>query len=462
MSSNTTTTDDQSPAAHTRLTARNFNGYAAVVFMLGTATVGFGAVDLAMIAPKGVDHVAAVGQGDLLILGIYSFFQGAVEAFSSRLSVAEGAERTAQRLPALLAALLTILIISQFLGSAIAYGSETVISWFGQSPDQVPLVGDYVQVRSHAVALVIIYWISNESLKICGARNLTFVVLGLGFVINAALDWLFLYTSWGVDLFATPESAVATSTVAAQVVMAACSAWMFVRLLRKRGIPLAKPERKPVFEELRGMSRLALGVGARNVNDYTGSIVPVMLIGTLGVPVMAASLVATKIYTLFCRVPQACFESSFVHYGYWAGGSAAEGRSAAVRILLRRAAIPTAVATVLTALASPWLVGLFSGEGLDRTLAVVLVLAYLLYVPLYFAEQFLGKLLVVHRLGGVLFAASTAATYLLVIPLAWCSVNLLHSPFAAVACKGIASAALTLVFYRAYRRSSRAITEGTA
>ncbi|MET8628885.1 MATE family efflux transporter [Kitasatospora sp. NPDC004669] len=456
MSSNTAT-ENQSATAHTKLTARNFNGYAAVVFMLGMATVGFGAVDLAMIAPKGVAHVAAVGQGDLLVLGIYAFFQGAVEAFSSRLSVAEGANRTAQRLPVLLAALLVILTISQLLGSALASGADSAIGWFAQSPDQIPLVGDYVQVRSHAVGLVIIYWASNEALKICGAKNLTFVVLGLGFAVNAVLDWVFLYTGRGAALFATPESAVATSTVVAQAVMAAISVWMFVRLLRRRRIPLAKPDRASVFEELHGMSRLAFGVGARNVNDYVGSIVPVMLIGSLGVPVLAAALVATKIYTLYCRVPQACFESSFVHYGYWAGGSAPGERSAAVRVLLRRAAVPTAVATLLTAAASPWLVDAFSSEGLDRWLAAVLVLAYLLYVPAYFAEQFLGKILVVHRLGGVLFSASTLVTYLLVIPLAWCSVHLLHSPFAAVACKGIASATLAAVFLRAYRRTSRAV-----
>jgi len=453
--SGSSTVNEQPASAHTRLSVRNFAGYAAVVFGLGMATVGFGAVDLAMIAPKGVTHVAAVGEGDLLAVGLYSFFQGSVDAFSSRLAVAEGAKQTVQRLSQLLVALVLLLLISQLIGSALALGTNSALQRFGQSHNLVPLVGDYVRVRANAVGLVIVYWASNEALKICGAKNLTFLVLGLGFLVNATLDWVFLYTSWGASVFATPESAVATATVAAQAVMAAIGVWMFARLMRSRHLRPARPGRPAVAHEFRVLLRLAAGVGVRDANDYVGSIVPVMLIGSLGVPVLAAALVATKIYTLYCRVPQACIESSFIYYGYQHGTAEAHEPSTATGMLLRYAAVPTALATVLTAATTPWLVDAFYGSGADRAIARSLVLAYMIYVPAYFAEQFLGKLLVVHNRGAVLFGASTLVTYALVIPMAWYSVHFMHSAFAAVACKGIASAALAAIFFRTYRRASQ-------
>ena len=41
---------------------------------VGLMGTGFGTVDLLMVAPKGVSHVAAVGQGSVLLLGVSAFF----------------------------------------------------------------------------------------------------------------------------------------------------------------------------------------------------------------------------------------------------------------------------------------------------------------------------------------------------------------------------------------------------
>ncbi len=41
---------------------------------VGLMSTGFDMVDLLMVAPKGATHVAAVGQGSIIILGVYAFF----------------------------------------------------------------------------------------------------------------------------------------------------------------------------------------------------------------------------------------------------------------------------------------------------------------------------------------------------------------------------------------------------
>ena len=101
---------------HTKLTVPNFAGLSSVIFGLSMVTVGFGALDLAMVAPKGIDNVAAVGQADVLVAGIYAFFIGAVDAFSSRVAIAEGEGSTARRLPVVALALIGLLIPCQVLG----------------------------------------------------------------------------------------------------------------------------------------------------------------------------------------------------------------------------------------------------------------------------------------------------------------------------------------------------------
>ena len=239
---------------HTQLTARNYASFASVILILGFATTGLGAVDLAMIAPKGVDHVAAVGQGDLIVVGIYAFFLGIVEAFSSQLAVAEGEGSTARRLPVLAGALLLMIVLCQVLAIGIAAITEPALTLFGQKADIVPLIGDYVWVRMCGAAPVILYYGLNEALKICGARNLSLVVLLIGFGMNTVLNWVFLYTG-GQEWFSSPESAVAASTVLAQLVMAGCAGWMFVVRMRVRNDRWIRPKWRAVNGEFHPRSR---------------------------------------------------------------------------------------------------------------------------------------------------------------------------------------------------------------
>ena len=115
--------------------------------------------------------------------------------------------------------------------------------------------------------------------------------------------------------------------------------------------------------------------------------------------------------------------------------------------LRRYAAWPTAIALLVTLVSTPLLVRLFGGSELDVGLAGLLLLAYLLFVPLYFFELFYGELLTAHAKAGLLFKASTAATYLITIPLAYFSVFYVESAFLAILGKGVAVAVLAAVYW---------------
>ncbi|MEV7191434.1 MATE family efflux transporter [Streptomyces sp. NPDC093510] len=429
---------------------RNYAGLATTIGLIGLASVGFGAIDLLMIAPKGIDQVAAVGLGDVITAGISALFViGIVDTFSGRLAIAEGSGSIARRLPALAGALLLLVIPVQIVASLIILGVEPALRLAGQSADVVPLTGDFVTVRGLSIGFSVVYAALNEALKICGLKNKSLMLLVLGFGANAALNWLFLYTG-AAELFASPAAAVAAATTAAQLLIACGSLWLFLRALRERADSFAKLSWSTSAAEARSMARTAPGVGVRHFNDYSGTIARTMLLGTLGVRTLAAVTVAVKIWSLFCRIPQACVSSTFVFYGYRLG----EGEpdlSRTSRLLLRYAAVPTAAGAVLVAVFSPWLVAAFADGQQDTELTRSLVLACLLTVPAYLLEHHFGEILTVHQRGGLLALASTVTNYALAIPLAAVAVFVWDSAVLAVAGALIPSAVLALVFWRAVR-----------
>jgi Na+-driven multidrug efflux pump len=444
---------------HTQLTPRNYASFAAVMLGVGLVSTGFGIVDLLMVAPKGVNHVAAVGLGGLLVICITVFFLGMIETFAGQLAIAEGKGTTAQRLPVLATALLLVLMLCQLGGLVVAAGTEPVLTIFGQHRELVPLVGDFVHVRMYGLGVVLLYTALNEALKTCGGKSLSLAALIAGFAANACLDWVFLYTGFA-RFFASPESAIATATVGAQAMMACLAGWAFVTRIRARGARFARPGRTAVLTEFRSTALAGAGVGVRHVNDYMGSIVPMMFIGTMGVRTLAAAVVAANIYTVFCRVPQACIQATFVYYGYAVGRDRTVPAST-VRTLLNYTAVPTAVAAIVVVAASPWLVSVFASAGLDRGSATILLMAYLLYLPAYFFDQSLSTMLIVHQRGGLLSTSSTLATYLLTIPLAWYSVFVLHSAFLAIASNGVATVVQAMIYWRAFRGELQVETEAT-
>jgi multidrug resistance protein, MATE family len=439
---------------HTEFTLRNFSGFAVVIFLISTVSVSFGAVDLLMVAPKGIEHVAAVGQGDLIIIGLFAFFGGFVDVFSSKLAMAEGRGESARRLPVLVGALLLTAAVCALIAALVAVGIGPFLRLTGQDPELVPLVEDYTSVRLYSVALLIVYVAISEALKISGLKNVTFTVLVIGFGANAGLNWLFLYgpPSGG---FSSPESAVATATVVAQALMAACSLTVFLWQMGKRGKRFERPKAAEVRTEFLAMMRVGPGIGVRHLNDYMGSIIPMMFVGLLGVQALAAYALAAKIYTIICRVPQSCVTGTFVFYSY------AVGRETPPDELKRKAgtmllytAVPTLVSSALVVVFSSWLVRFFSDGTVDIGLAQAMLFGFMATVPLYILEASYGELLTVHQRGGLLSLSSTLTTWFIMIPLAIYGVVVLKSGPLAIALGGVVATAVQVwIFWRALHKT---------
>ncbi|WP_420365954.1 MATE family efflux transporter [Curtobacterium sp. L3-7] len=438
-------------AAHTAPSARNFAGLSTTMLALGLVAVGFGVADVAMVSPAGVGAVAAVGLGDTVVVAVSAFFFGLIDTFSARLAAAEGAGSTATRLPELAGAFLlgTIPLVAIGVGCAIAAGP--FLGLIGQPEEIVPGASGYIATRMLGVLPTLLYLGGMETLKVCGLRSSAIVLLVVGLVLNVGGNALFLWSPASA-LFAGPEVAVATATVLAQSVMFVVAVVLLLRGFR--GQRFRAPSARAVFGETADVCRVGAGVGIRQVNDYAASTVPFLFLGHLGVGVVAAAAVAAKIWTLYCRVPQACFGGAFVLYGYASGRSRSDSRTV-LRRVTAYSAVPVLVATIAVPLLAPWLVRLIGGDAIDAGMTTLFVLAYMITALPYFFEKLAGELLTVERAGVVLSVASSVVTYGLTIPLAALAVYVIGSPFLAIASAAIASAVLAVVFWRRLLRAVR-------
>ena len=429
------------------LTARNFAGLVSTSVTLGVLSTGFGAIDLVMIAPLGTAHVAAVGMGELIVAAVFAILFGYSDLFAVTLAQAEGSGTADVGLPRLLGVYsLTMLTISALFLAATLIVTPALAAVYPGSGLVWP-ISAYVIVRFATVGIFIVFVTSIDTLRIRGLRRLVFAPLLLGFVLNIAGNALFLYTPL-FDSFWNPEAAVAAATVVAHFFAGSLALVLYVRRFPSAQRTISAAGWRAAKRQYPGFMTNGLSIGSRNLNDYIGNATPVLLVATMGAEMMAAAVVATRIATLFYRVPQACFSASLLFYGYYLGHSAhptaQENHSPILRLLIY-SAVPTVFAALLFLIFTSHLLLLFGGS-IRSNVTVTLLLAYFVFLPAYFFEHFLGELLIAHQAGLTLFRLSTVATILIVIPFACWSVFYKGSAFLAIAGRGLGAVPLAVTY----------------
>jgi MATE family multidrug resistance protein len=437
---------------HTTLTIRNFGEFAVTSVTLGLLSTGFGAVDLAMVAPFGASHIAAVGLGELIVATHFAVLFGYFDLFGTKLAQNEGADASGARLPTLLhlygLAILTVSVL--FLGASFlvrpaltAAYSESKLVW---------PVSAYVIIRFATVGLFMVYVTSVEALKICGLKSFAFTPALIGFGLNIAGNALFLYTPLR-NYFWNIEAAVACSTAIAQLVMALFALLIYFRKFPLKPGPKVAVDWPAVKREYPSFMVSGFSIGSRNLNDYVCNLVPLLFIGAMGTEIAAAAAVATKIATLFYRVPQGCFGASLVFYSYALGrpdARSATGHGVGVWQLIAYSAAPTAVVALVVLVFSRELIWLF-GNTLPIDSVVLLLSAYFVFLPVYFFEHFFGELLAAHQRDLIIFRLSTCATILIAVPFSYFAAFHLESAFLAIAGRGLAAIPLAVGYWLCLR-----------
>tara|TARA_B100000767_G_C19741683_1_gene526485 strand:+ start:250 stop:1596 length:1347 start_codon:yes stop_codon:yes gene_type:complete len=439
---------------HSQLTVSGYLGYVSVAFWAGMIIVGFGAIDLAMVAPFGAVQLAAVGQADILVTAVMAGVLGFSDSYSTRLAQAEGAGRTKRTFLPLVLGLVVVAFGLTCLLIAATPAIEPLLYMFGQIETLVPLIAAYIVIRLIGSGLFLLYYAANETLKISGHRHFAIAVLVFGLVVNAGLNVIFLYVAPIAALFSSPTAAVAWATLVSEATMAIAASILASWLLRYRVNWSLSNISVSFGAEFFALLRHGPGAGARRLNDYVSALIPLLLIGTLSVAAVAAAAVATRIYMIFCRIPQATFAAAFLYYSYALGQRSIVTSFAlqdTVRKLLRASVIITTIGLAVSAFFLTPILDLIEG-GADRTLVLWLLAAFMIALPAYVFEQFFAELLVANERSQFLLVSTSITTYLVILPLCWFVAKESGDAFSVLLARGLGSLILGGLFFLAFRK----------
>ena len=439
---------------HSQLTVSGYLGYVSVAFWAGMIIVGFGAIDLAMVAPFGAVQLAAVGQADILVTAVMAGVLGFSDSYSTRLAQAEGAGRTKRTFLPLVLGLVVVAFGLTCLLIAATPAIEPLLYMFGQIETLVPLIAAYIVIRLIGSGLFLLYYAANETLKISGNRRFAIAVLVFGLVANAGLNIIFLYVAPIAALFSSPTAAVAWATLVSEATMAIAASILASWLLRYRVNWSLSNISVSFGAEFFALLRHGPGAGARRLNDYVSALIPLLLIGTFSVAAVAAAAVATRIYMIFCRIPQATFAAAFLYYSYALGQRSIVTSFAlqdTVRKLLRASVIITTIGLAVSAFFLAPILDLIEG-GADRTLVLWLLAAFMIALPAYVFEQFFAELLVANERSQFLLVSTSITTYLVILPLCWFVAKESGDAFSVLLARGLGSLILGGLFFLAFRK----------
>lgn len=436
---------------HRQLAPGTFSGLAFAILAIDLIAVGNGVVDVIFLTPFGLEAIAAMGLGDSVVLLFFAFFAGVVDVYASRLARAEGKGHTAHAMVRLLTSAVRVVACWSALACAVVLLLPLGFSTMGADATLRVYAEHYAAARLLGLALSLALSLASVSLRIFGYKKLSVWLVVIMFMANAGLNWVFLHGSAHV-LFATPVLAVGVATIVAQAFAGLIGWLVLARHLRR--IRSAEEKETGVgtepseFDYGASMFRTSSGVGMRQMNNYVAAVLPFLMISSLDVGVVAATTVATKLWTIYCRVPQAALGAAGIFLAYARGESTDRAHSSARRIFYPYVVAPSILAGVVILVLAPWLSRLFGGEEVRTDTVFLLFVAFMLGVPFYLAEQYSAEILTLEQEGTVMASMSTAVTCVVAAPIAVTGVLVWQSAFISLLSAAAASAVLAFGFTR--------------
>lgn len=294
-----------------------------VLVQVGMMAMGF--VDTLMVGHVSGDVLAAVALGNIYFFNISIFGTGTLMALDPLVSQAVGArdERSisvATQRGAILAAGIAVLTIIALLPSA------AVLRAFRQPEAVIGEASAYLIISAIGVLPFFAFVVFRQTLQALGRIAPLVITIVVSNLLNAALNWVFVYGHLGSPPMAARGSAIATAI--SRWVMAILLFAIARRELMRRFTPLIVG----VGDRLALWSMLKLGmpIGAQQMLEAAAFGAIGLLMGVLGMRELAGHQVAINLAALTFMVPLGVGAAAAVRVGRAVGvGDAAGARAAA-------------------------------------------------------------------------------------------------------------------------------------
>ncbi len=266
--------------------------YPAVMTMLSQTIMSF--ADAAMVGRLGARELAGVGLAGTLVWGIYSFFNGLVNAVNTFVAQDYGARQyrsigtmTWQGIYFSLISGLLILLIGKY--------STALFALLGPAPEVQQIGSAYARIRMAGGVFVVLWMCFSSFLRGLGDTRTPLKVTIIANVFNIFGDYVLIFGKFGFPKLGVEGAAIAT--VIANIIG---TVYFFVVFISRQNENLyaTRSNWRPNLHEMKRLARVGLPIGVQWVLDMGGFIVFSAIIGRIGTSELAASEAALRLMSL--------------------------------------------------------------------------------------------------------------------------------------------------------------------
>lgn len=288
--------------------------------------MAMGVTDTIMVGHVSPVALASGALGNLYFFGVAIFGQGTLMALDPVISQAVGARdeiaisRALQR-GVVLSLALTVFTCATFVPVTWA------LTVFRQPAEVIPDAASYVRVAIPGVFPFYAFVVLRQSLQAMGRVAPVLWTVLLGNVLNAGLNWIFIYGNLGSPVLGVAGSSLATSI--SRWVMALALLWLAGKQVYHHLTPW-RPETGAIRPLLR-MLGIGLPIGFQYLLEYGAFYAAAILMGVLGTTQIAAHQIAINLASFTFMVPLGVSTATAVLVGHAIGaGDEDRARRAAI------------------------------------------------------------------------------------------------------------------------------------
>jgi multidrug resistance protein, MATE family len=295
------------------------------VVLVQVGLMAMGVVDTLMVGRVSAHALASVALGNLYWFNAIVLAQGTLMALDPLVAQAVGAEDHSAVARALQRGLVIVVLLSVFTMLLLVPAREVLVVT-RQQPEIITDTTAYVHISIPGIVPYLAFVLFRQTMQaLHRVQPIVWTIVGAN-LLNAGLNWVFVYGHLGSPAMGAPGSAVATLA----------SRWLMAIVLLALSWPTLRPHLIPIRRDswqvppIVRMLRLGVPIGLQQLLESSAFGAIGLLMGVIGTVQVAAHQIAITLAALTFMVPLGVSAAAAVRVGYAVGaGDAPRARRAA-------------------------------------------------------------------------------------------------------------------------------------
>lgn len=358
---------------------RTLGGLAAPIVITQLSQMGMGVADTVMAGRVSAADLAGVALGGNFYFPVMLLMSGIVMAVTPSVSQLHGADRVAEA-GAVVRQALWIAVIGGLALTMLLRNAEPLYRLFDVDEQAIPVAVSYLRATSLGLAPLLAY----AALRcLCEGMSWTWAAMFISFgalLLKVPLNLLFIY---GSPALGVPAMGGAGCGAATAILMVASLLAMVVTvsLSHVRVAQVFAMFSRPQAREIARLLRLGLPIGLALFVEVAFFSFATLLIGQLGVDVVASHQVAFNVIGIAFMVPLALGMAATIRVGFNVGAGELGAARMSAWLTVATTVVWGALIATLLMLLRHWIVDFYSDEAeVIRVAAGLLALGALFQV----------------------------------------------------------------------------------